>query len=81
MTIPPRTSLCSVKFLLARVFCAATALSASSDKESAQRLRVGANSSTEPPEIPLEQQPEQKLDHRAQDNVDMYLKVMRGREE
>jgi hypothetical protein len=78
MMIAPRSSQYALKFLLAMLFFATVALTACGGKEAAQPSAGGANSGAEPPEIPMEQQTEQKLDPLTQDDVDLYLKVMRA---
>jgi hypothetical protein len=78
MKIAPCSSQCALKFFLAILFCAAASLSACGGKEAAQTSPGVANSAVEPPEIPLEQQTEQKLAPLTQDDVDLYLKVMRA---
>ncbi len=78
MKIAPRASKIVLRFFLAMLFCAATALTACGGKETAQPSQGTESSTAAPPEIPLEQQTEQKLDPLTQDDVDLYLKVMRA---
>jgi hypothetical protein len=78
MKIAVRATQCSLQLFLAVVFCVAAALSAYGGKQAAQPSPAAANFAAEPPEIPLEQQTEQKLDPLTQDDVNLYLKVMRA---
>ncbi len=78
MKIAPRSSQYALKFFLAILFCAAVALTACGGKETAQPSPSGEGSTVEPSEIPLEQQTEQKLAPLTQDDVNLYLKVMRA---
>jgi hypothetical protein len=78
MKIAPRASRYVLNFLLATVFSLAAALIACGGKEAAQPSSRDSNSTTEPPEIPMEQQTEQILAPLTQDDVDLYLKVMRA---
>jgi hypothetical protein len=75
------------RLLLAIALCAALSLTSCGHKEISAPSEGGGNSSAstaanpaglEPPELPIDQQTEQKLDPLSKDDVDLYLKVMRA---
>jgi hypothetical protein len=74
------------KFFFAIVLYAAASLTGCGHKEIAAPSEGGGNTSAspganpgvEPPELPIDQQTEQKLDPLTKDDVELYLKVMRA---